>query len=47
MIKITEIKIPLEADSSTLLSEAARILRCSEKRIKSVNLTKKAVDSRK
>ena len=47
MIRITEIKIPLDADESTLLSEAARVLRCNEKRIKTVHLTKKAVDSRK
>jgi len=47
MIKITEIKIPLDADESALRSEAARMLRCNEKRIKTLRLTKKAVDSRK
>lgn len=47
MIKITELKLPLGADDAELLSAAAKELRCSEKHIKSLEVTKKAVDSRK
>ena len=47
MIKITEIKLPLEAEDSELLRAAAKALGCPEKRIKTLELTKKAVDSRK
>lgn len=47
MIKITELKLPLTMDDNTLRDAVASTLRCAEKRILSVTLTKKAVDSRK
>ncbi len=47
MIKITEIKLPLDAADDALLTAAASVLRCPESRIRALNLTKKAVDSRK
>ena len=47
MIKITEIKLPLDAEDSALRSAAAAVLRCPESRIRTLRLTKKAVDSRK
>ena len=47
MIKITELKLPLSMDDDALLHATACALRCDEKRIVSLHLTKKAVDSRK
>ena len=47
MLKLTEIKIPLDADSGALRRSAAKLLRCAESDILSVSVTKKAVDSRK
>ncbi|MBR6785034.1 MAG: hypothetical protein IKM25_02145, partial [Clostridia bacterium] len=47
MIKISEIKLPLESDESALRSAAAKALRCKEEKIKSIQISKKAVDSRK
>ena len=47
MIKITEIKLPLDADDDALRIAAASVLRCPESRIRTLSLTKKAVDSRK
>ena len=47
MIKINEIKIPLDSDENTLKSRAAKALRCDESIIKSVRILKKAIDSRK
>ncbi len=47
MIKITELKLPLTMDDDALLHAAAASLRCSEKCITALRLTKKAVDSRK
>ena len=47
MIKISEIKLPLDSDERALLTAAAKALRCKEEKIKSVQITKKAVDSRK
>ena len=45
MIKITEIKLPLDAGDDALLTAAASVLRCPESRIRALNLTRKAVDS--
>ncbi len=47
MIKISEIKLPLDSDGGALLRAAAKALRCREEIIKSVQISKKAVDSRK
>ena len=47
MIKITELKLPLDAGDDALLTAAASVLRCPENRIRALQLTKKAVDSRK
>ena len=47
MIKISEIKLPLDSDEGALLRATAKVLRCSEEKIKSVQISKKAVDSRK
>ena len=47
MIKINEIKIPLDSDEKTLKSRAAKALRCDENIIKSIIILKKAIDSRK
>ncbi|MBQ7543125.1 MAG: hypothetical protein IJT44_12630 [Clostridia bacterium] len=47
MLRITELKLPLDAPDSALRSAAAAALRCPENRIRAVRLTKKAVDSRK
>ena len=47
MIKVSEIKLPLDCDEGALLRATAKALRCSEEKIKSVQISKKAVDSRK
>lgn len=47
MIRITEIKLPLDADDAALRCAAAAVLHCPENRIRTLRLTKKAVDSRK
>ncbi|MBQ4244432.1 MAG: hypothetical protein II702_05910 [Clostridia bacterium] len=47
MIKINEIKLPLESDEGALLQSAAKALRCSPKKITGIEIAKKAVDSRK
>ena len=47
MIRITEIKLPLDAEDAALRTAAAAVLRCPESRIRTLRLTKKAVDSRK
>ncbi|MGN0572898.1 MAG: hypothetical protein ACI4IX_03055, partial [Acutalibacteraceae bacterium] len=47
MIKINEIKLPLDSDESELRRAAAKALRCKETKIKSLSIVKKAVDSRK
>ena len=46
MIKINEIKLPLDSDEGALRRAAAKALRCKEDKIKSLQITKKAVDSR-
>lgn len=46
MIRITEIKLPLEADDGELLRAAVKTLGCSGKMIKSLEISKKAIDSR-
>ncbi len=47
MIRINEIKLPLESDEGALRRAAAKALRCSEEKIKTLTILKKAVDSRK
>ena len=47
MIKINEIKLPLDSDAAALKRAAAKALRCKEEKITSLQITKKAVDSRK
>lgn len=47
MIRINEIKLPLESDESALRRAAAKALRCGEDKIKTLTISKKAVDSRK
>ncbi|MBQ2842027.1 MAG: hypothetical protein IJE72_03230 [Clostridia bacterium] len=47
MIKINEIKLSLDSDESALKRAAAKALKCKEDKIKSLQITKKAVDSRK
>lgn len=47
MIRINEIKIPLDSDENLLKAKAAKALRSDESIIKSVRILKKAIDSRK
>ena len=47
MIKISEIKLPLDSDEGALRRAAAKALHCKEEKIKSIQISKKAVDSRK
>ena len=47
MLKIHELKIPLDAPQEALLSAAAKRLRCPAGNIRSLRVTRKAVDSRK
>ena len=47
MIRINEIKLPLDSDEGALRRAAAKALRCGENKIKSLTVSKKAVDSRK
>ncbi len=47
MIKISEIKLPLDSDEGALRRSAAKLLKCNEKKITSLQIIKKAVDSRK
>lgn len=47
MIKINEIKLPLNADERELRALAAKAVGCSAERIESLDIAKKAVDSRK
>jgi len=46
MLKVTELKIPLTGGQNELIAAAARALKCPERRIKSLSVTRKAVDSR-
>ena len=46
MLKVTELKIPLNGGHTELVSAAARALKCREERIKSIAVTRKSVDSR-
>ena len=45
MIKISEIKLPLDSDEGALRRAAAKALHCKEEKIKSIQISKKAVDS--
>ena len=47
MLKISQIKLPLTADENDLRRAASKALRLDENRIRSLRITKKAVDSRK
>jgi uncharacterized protein len=46
MLKVNELKIPLNGGQKELVSAAARSLKCPEGRIKSLTVIRKAVDSR-
>ncbi len=46
MLKISEIKMPLDVDKGALLAAAAKSLRCPKSLIKQLTVTKQAVDSR-
>lgn len=46
MLKVTELKIPLQGGQNELITAASRALKCPERRIKSLTVTRKAVDSR-
>ncbi len=46
MLKVTELKIPLDGGQNELISAAARALKCPERQIKTLTVTRKAVDSR-
>ena len=46
MLKVTELKIPLDGGQNELVSAASRALKCPERQIKSLTVTRKAVDSR-
>lgn len=41
MIKISEIKLPLDSDEKELRTAAAKALRCKEERITSLRIAKK------
>lgn len=47
MIKINEIKLPLESGENELRLAAAKALRCKPEKIKALQILRKAVDSRK
>lgn len=47
MLKINQIKLPLTADEHDLRRAAGKALRLDENRIRTLRVTKKAVDSRK
>ncbi len=47
MLRINELKLPLDSDESELLTLAAKALRCPKRKITGINIAKKAVDSRK
>ena len=47
MLKISQIKLPLTADENDLRRAAGKALHLDENRIRSLRITKKAVDSRK
>ncbi|MBR4767266.1 MAG: hypothetical protein IK085_10945, partial [Clostridia bacterium] len=47
MLKINELKLPLDSNDSELKALASKALRCPENRITGIEIAKKAVDSRK
>lgn len=47
MIRINEIKLPLDSAESDLLAAVAKELKCSEKQIKDIKIARKSLDSRK
>lgn len=46
MLKVNELKIPLDGGQAELVAAAARALKCTERQIKSLKVTRKSVDSR-
>ena len=47
MLRINELKLPLDSDGSELIALAAKALRCPKNKITGIEIAKKAVDSRK
>ncbi len=47
MIRINQVKLPLEAGESELIAAAAKVLRCPARKITSCEVARRAVDSRK
>ena len=47
MIRINEIKLPLESNNEDVLAAAAKALRCPKRKIASMQIVKKSLDSRK
>ena len=47
MIRVNEIKIPLDGDKNDILKSAAKALRISPDKIKDFSVVKKSLDSRK
>ena len=47
MIRINELRLPLDSDEKELVALAAKALRCPRSKIVSLQIQKKAVDSRK
>ena len=47
MIRINELKIPLDGTDDDLTSAAAKAMRCSKRKILSLSIVKKSLDSRK
>ena len=47
MIRINELKLPLEAKDEDILAAAAKALRCPKRKIQTLSIAKKSLDSRK
>ena len=47
MIRINEIKLPLEATQEDVLAAAAKALRCPKRKIRTLEIARKSLDSRK
>ncbi len=47
MIRINQVKLPIEAGENELIAAAAKVLRCPARKLKSVEVARRAVDSRK
>ena len=46
MLKVNELKIPLDGGQAELVAAAARVLKCAKRQIKSLKVTRKSIDSR-